>query len=79
MAGVTNDVTRCMLEHIEPLCCFACHSWQGGGWFPLQEIQGETSKQWKKQDNGTACALSQGSYTEELCAVVAKKQQWLLA
>ena len=78
MAGVTNDVTRRMLEHVKPWCCFACHSWQGGGWSTLQEIQRETSKQRKEQHKGTACALSQGTYTEEQCAVVTKKQQWLL-
>jgi len=79
MAGVTNDVTRCMLDHIKPLCCFACHSWQGGEWYMLQEIQGETSNQRREQDDGTACASSQGSWTEELCPVVVKKQEWLLA
>lgn len=45
----------------------------------LQEIQGETSKQRREQDDGTACASSQGSWTEELCPVVVKKQEWLLA
>ncbi len=79
MAGVTKDVTRRMLDHIRPLCCFTCHSWPGGGWTMSQEISQETSKQRKEREDATACALSQGSYTEQLCDVVGRKQQWLLA
>ncbi len=44
-----------------------------------QEISQETSKQRKEREDATACALSQGSYTEQLCDVVGRKQQWLLA
>ena len=44
-----------------------------------QEISQETSKKRNEREDGTACALSRGSYTEQLCTVVRRKQRLPLA